>query len=193
MDRPHLAFKVDPEQIEMLVRRTKCGDKGAFAEIIQRFEKPIYIYCYHMLKSKEEAEDALQEIFIKAYEQIHQYRPAVSFSAWLYKIAYNYSLNQIRGKKRWYRFLTRYKHERPSCQNTESLVLLKDLLSSLTEEEKHILLLRAIHRYSFNEISEIMSIKSATVRKKYERLRRKLSEEDMNEGGEANAAIAKST
>ncbi|RRJ67633.1 sigma-70 family RNA polymerase sigma factor [Paenibacillus oralis] len=177
----------------MLVRRTKLGDKQAYAEIIQRFEKPIYIYCYHILRSREEAEDALQEILIKAYEQIQQYRPTVSFSAWLYKIAYNYSLNQIRGKKRWHRFLTRYKHERLSCQNTESQVLLEDLLSSLTEEEKHILLLRAIHRYSFNEISEIMSIKSATVRKKYERLRRKLSEEDRNEGGEANAAIAKST
>ncbi|BFH14952.1 sigma-70 family RNA polymerase sigma factor [Paenibacillus melissococcoides] len=98
MDRQHPGFKLDPEQIEMLVRRTKCGDKEAFAEIIQRFEKPIYIYCYHILKSREEAEDALQEIFIKAYEQIHRYRPTVSFSAWVYKIAYHYSLNQAEAK-----------------------------------------------------------------------------------------------
>ncbi|BFH14951.1 hypothetical protein WJ0W_000900 [Paenibacillus melissococcoides] len=55
------------------------------------------------------------------------------------------------------------------------------------------MLLRAIHQYNFNEISEIMSLKPATVRKKYERLRKKLSEEDMNEGGTANAALANST
>ena len=194
MDSHYREYKSNSEEIEMLVERTKLGDKEAFASIIKNFEKPMYIYCYHMLKSKEEAEDALQEIFIKVYEQIHKYRPNMSFSAWLYKIAYNYSLNQIRSKKRWFRFIDRYKYDQPETptQQIDSQTTLKDYLNLLTAEERHILVLRAIHRYHFNEISEIMNMKPATVRKKYERLRKKLQTKEVNEGGTANASITKS-
>ncbi|MBX4151816.1 sigma-70 family RNA polymerase sigma factor [Paenibacillus sp. FSL W7-1279] len=191
MDRHYGESKSNSEEIEMLVERTKLGDKEAFASIIRNFEKPMYIYCYHMLKNKEEAEDALQEIFIKVYEQIHKYRPNMIFSAWLYKIAYNYSLNQIRSKKRWFRFIDRYKYDQPetSTQQIDSQATLKDFLNLLTAEERHILVLRAIQRYNFNEISEIMNMKPATVRKKYERLRKKLQTKEVNEGGTVNASI----
>lgn len=194
MDRDYREYESSSGEIEMLVERTKLGDKEAFASIIRNFEKPMYIYCYHMLKSKEEAEDALQEIFIRVYEQIHKYRPNMTFSAWLYKIAYNYSLNQIRSKKRWFRFIDRYKYDQPetSTQQIDSQTTLKDFLNSLTPEERHILVLRAIHRYNFNEISEIMNMKPATVRKKYERLRKKLQTKEVNEGGTVNASITKS-
>lgn len=191
MDRHYRESKSNSEEIEMLVERTKLGDKEAFASIIRNFEKPMYIYCYHMLKNKEEAEDALQEIFIKVYEQIHKYRPNMTFSAWLYKIAYNYSLNQIRSKKRWFRFIDRYKYDQPetSTHQIDSQTTLKDFLNLLTAEERHILVLRAIQRYNFNEISEIMNMKPATVRKKYERLRKKLQTKEVNEGGAVNASI----
>ncbi|WP_028591407.1 RNA polymerase sigma factor [Paenibacillus massiliensis] len=194
MDRHYREYKSDSEEIERLVERTKLGDKEAFASIIRNFEKPMYIYCYHMLKSKEEAEDALQEIFIRVYEQIHKYRSNMSFSAWLYKIAYNYSLNQIRGKKRWFRFIDRYKYDQPetTTQQVDSQTTLKDLLKPLTTEERHILLLRAIHGYHFDEISEMMNMKPATVRKKYERLRKKLQTKEVKEGGTVNASITKS-
>lgn len=194
MDRDNRVCKFNSEEIEMLVERTKTGDKDAFASIIRIFEKPLYIYCYHMLKSKEEAEDALQEIFIRAYQQIHKYRPDMTFSAWLYKIAYNHSLNQIRGKKRWFRFLDRYKYDQPeaSVEQVDSQTTLKELLNLLNTEERHILVLRAIHQYHFNEISQIMNLKPATVRKKYERIRKKLQTEEVSEGGAVNASITKS-
>lgn len=194
MDRDYREHKSNSEEIEMLVERTKLGDKEAFASIIRKFEKPMYIYCYHILKNKEEAEDALQEIFIRVYEQIHKYRPHMTFSAWLYKIAYNHSLNQIRSKKRWFRFIDRYKYNQPepSPQPIDSQTTLKDYLNLLTTEERHIIVLRAIHQYNFNEISEIMNMKPATVRKKYERLRKKLQTKEVNEGGTVNASITKS-
>lgn len=99
MDRHYRENEAGAEEIEQLVERIKLGDKQAFTSLIRIFEKPMYIYCYHMLKSREEAEDALQEIFIRVYQQIHKYRPNMTFSAWLYKIAYHYSLNQLRSKK----------------------------------------------------------------------------------------------
>ncbi|GGH65577.1 ECF RNA polymerase sigma factor SigW [Paenibacillus silvae] len=194
MEKDYREAKSNSEEIELLVERTKLGDKEAFASIIRIFEKPMYIYCYHILKNKEEAEDALQEIFIKVYEKIHKYRPNMTFSAWLYKIAYNYSLNQIRSKKRWFRFIDRYKYDQPEnpSQQLDGQTTLKDFLNLLTTEERHIIVLRAIHRYNFNEISEIMNMKPATVRKKYERLRKKLQTKEVKEGGTVNASITKS-
>ncbi|CAI6079920.1 ECF RNA polymerase sigma factor SigW [Paenibacillus sp. JJ-100] len=194
MDKDYVASKSNSEEIEMLVERTKHGDKEAFASIIKTFEKPMYIYCYHILKNKEEAEDAAQEIFIRVYEQIHRYRPNMSFSAWLYKIAYNYSLNQIRSKKRWFQFIDRYKYDQSeaSTEEVESQTTLKEFLNLLTTEERNILVLRAIQHYHFNEIGEIMNMKPATVRKKYERLRRKLQSKDVLEGGKVNASITRS-
>lgn len=194
MDRQHREYQSNSEELAMLIQRTKLGDKEAFASIIRTFEKPMYIYCYHMLKSKEEAEDALQEIFIRVYQQIHQYRPDMSFSAWLYKIAYHYSLNQILSKKRWFRFIDRYKYDQPETpmEKVESQTTLKEFLDLLTTEERHILVLRALHRYDFNEISEMLNMKPATVRKKYERLRKKLQSKEAKEGGTVNASITKS-
>ncbi|WP_238651415.1 RNA polymerase sigma factor [Paenibacillus piscarius] len=194
MDRHYRENESNAEDIELLVERTKLGDKDAFTTLIRMFEKPMYIYCYHMLRSKEEAEDALQEIFIKVYQQIHKYRPTMTFSAWLYKIAYHYSLNQIRSRKRWFRFIDRYKYDQPETpvEHIGSQTTLKEYLDLLTAEERHIIVLRALHRYDYNEISEMLNMKPATVRKKYERLRKKLQAKEAKEGGTVNAPISKS-
>ncbi|WP_340026375.1 sigma-70 family RNA polymerase sigma factor [Paenibacillus sp. FSL K6-1096] len=194
MDRHYRENEAGAEEIEQLVERIKLGDKQAFTSLIRIFEKPMYIYCYHMLKSREEAEDALQEIFIRVYQQIHKYRPNMTFSAWLYKIAYHYSLNQLRSKKRWFRFIDRYKYDQPETpmEQIDSQTTLKELLDLLTTEERHILVLRALHRYDFNEIGEMLNMKPATVRKKYERLRKKLQAKEAKEGGTVNASVTKS-
>lgn len=65
-----------------------------------------------------------------------------------------------------------------------------ELLTYLTAEERHILLLKAVEQYTFDEISDIMGLKSATVRKKYERLRQKLMERISHKGEVARGTIA---
>ena len=65
-----------------------------------------------------------------------------------------------------------------------------ELLSYLTAEERHILLLKAVEQYTFEEISDIMGIKSATIRKKYERLRHKLMDRISQKGEVARGTIA---
>ncbi|WP_246494287.1 RNA polymerase sigma factor [Lysinibacillus agricola] len=71
--------------IKSIVEQVQTGDIQAYTEIIRCFQKPIYIYCYYLLGSKEEAEDASQDIFIKGLENINNFSYTVSFSAWLYK------------------------------------------------------------------------------------------------------------
>ncbi len=82
-----------------LVARAKAGDKDAFGELVQRHEDKIYGLCLKMLGNREDAEDVLQEVFIKAFQSLPTFREEARFSTWLYRIAYNACLMRIRKKK----------------------------------------------------------------------------------------------
>lgn len=172
--------------IKAIVERVQAGDIHAYTEIIRRLQKQIYTYCYYLLKSKEEAEDASQDIFIKGLENINNFSNTVSFSAWLYKIAHNHCMDLIKKKNKRFNFLQGFKKEHANdlVQRHEYSYddIIHELLEMLNAEERRILLLRSIEEYSFDEIASIMELKTATVRKKYERLRRKLNKEKL--GGE---------
>ncbi len=81
-----------------LVRSAKAGDAEAFGELVERNESKIYGLCLKMLGSPEDAEDCLQEVFIKAFKALPGFREEARFSTWLYRIAYNESLMRIRKK-----------------------------------------------------------------------------------------------
>lgn len=168
--------------IESIVEQVQSGNTRAYAEIIRCFQKQIYIYCYYMLGTKEEAEDASQDIFIKGLENIHKFSYTVSLSAWLYKIAHHHCIDVIKAKNKGYRFWLNLKQEQ--VKQTQAPIpeydeMVHRLLENLRVDEKRILLLRSIEEYSFDEIAAIMDMKAATVRKKYERLRKKLMRENM--------------
>ncbi|WP_422656921.1 RNA polymerase sigma factor [Paenibacillus sp. EC2-1] len=168
--------EVSKNEIEAVVAEVKAGDKQKYKIIILQFERQMYTYCYYILKNHTETEDAVQEIFIRAYENIHQYSRQVSFSAWLYKMAYHHLINMKKKQSRWLKLVEHVQEQQPTLQISQSEPVVYELLNYLTAEERHILLLKAVEQYTFDEISEIMGLKSATIRKKYERLRRKLME-----------------
>lgn len=180
--------------IEQYVIDAQKGDKEAFAVIIRAFERQIYTYCYYMLKNREEAEDALQEIFIKLYRSIQKYEHQVSFSSWLYKIAYYHCMDMFRKKSRQKKtlFLQKEIKELEHQQLQENIPEVEQLLMSLKVEEKHLVLLRAVEQYSFEEIGQIMECKPATLRKKYERIRKKLIREKKSKGGTTHEAMVRS-
>lgn len=167
--------------IKTIVEQVQTGDIHAYTEIIRCFQKPIYIYCYYLLGNKEEAEDASQDIFIKGLENISSFSYTVSFSAWLYKIAHHHCIDLIKKKNKGYKFWTSFKKNHASQTHRQEFRyndIIHELLEMLNADEKRILLLRSIEEYSFDEIASIMGIKSTTVRKKYERLRKKLMKEN---------------
>ncbi|MFD1908858.1 RNA polymerase sigma factor [Paenibacillus rhizoplanae] len=88
---------VDP--IEEKIRRIQGGEGGLYSDVIRLYQQRIYLYCYRLLNNKEEAEDAVQDILIKAYQNIGQYKPQADFTSWLYKIAYHHCLNLLRRQK----------------------------------------------------------------------------------------------
>ncbi|MEK3761698.1 RNA polymerase sigma factor [Paenibacillus sp. FSL R7-0337] len=176
--------------IERAVEAVKAGDKQSYEIIIKRFQRQIYTYCFYILKDHTETEDAVQEIFIRAYANLHRYGSSTSFSAWLYKMAYHHLINLKKKQSRWLRLVEHYKEQQRQEQVPPSESVTSELIACLTTEERHILLLKAVEQYTFEEISEIMGIKATTIRKKYERLRKKLLERAAQKGARKHGSIS---
>ncbi len=82
-----------------LVHAAQCGDKRAFAQLVERYEPRVYNLARKMMRNPQDAEDVLQETFISVYQHLDTFRAESSFSTWLYRIAMNASLMKLRGHK----------------------------------------------------------------------------------------------
>lgn len=163
------------EEIEQTVVRVQTGDVESFTFIVEAYQKPIYRYCCRLLGSRTEAEDAVQDILVKAYQNIGMYRPMASFSSWLYKIAYHHCLSLIRKRQSWRRVMTRFQPD-PPAESPEQMMdryifdePLAVALSYLNAEERNLLVLRIFEEQSFSEIAIIMGKNTDAVKKKYRR------------------------
>jgi RNA polymerase sigma-70 factor (ECF subfamily) len=179
--------------IETAVQGIKEGNTQSFELIIEQFQQQLFRYCYRMLGNTHEAEDAVQESFLKAYEKIRSYNKSISFSAWLYRITYNHCINIIRRKKllKFTPFLEEKsftgKGMEERLEENELNKLLNDALDKISPKDRCIIISKNIEEKSFEEIGIILDMKPATVRKRYERLRNKLKFIlAQNEGGMLN-------
>jgi len=167
-------------EIKKLIDQVLHGDPDAFELIVRNFERKIFTFCYFMLGNRQEAEDTAQEVFFKAYRNLARYRHDSDdlFLAWLYKIAANHCSTLLKRKKRWYLLMPLFKNDgnEKSAEQTfsDQADIQLQWLEGLTAAEKEILALRVIEDRPFQEISGILGINSATVRKRFERLKVKL-------------------
>jgi len=82
-----------------LVRRALRGDRRAFETIVRRYEQPLLNYVGRMVRDREQALDATQEVFLRAYSQLSSFRAEYKFSTWLFRIASNHLIDTWRKKK----------------------------------------------------------------------------------------------
>lgn len=82
-----------------IIKKVLKGDNEAFAELFFKHEKFIFNVVKKIVKLKEDAEDITQDVFIKAYENLTTFRGESKFSVWLYRIAYNLSINFFQRRK----------------------------------------------------------------------------------------------
>src|SRR4051812_23387106 len=88
------------EAAEDLVARATAGDEGAFAALTERHRRELHVHCYRMLASFDDAEDAVQETFLRAWRSRDQFEGGTQYRAWLYRIATNVCLDLIRRRNR---------------------------------------------------------------------------------------------
>jgi RNA polymerase sigma-70 factor (ECF subfamily) len=93
-----MSAELDPDAALML--RVKQGDTSAFAQLVDKYKQPVMNVAYRMLHDATEAEDLAQNVFVQVYKSADRYRVSSKFSTWLFTIARNLCLNEIRRRSR---------------------------------------------------------------------------------------------
>ncbi len=173
------------EQEQRWVEQARAGDKQAFSQLVQAYQRPVFNLTYRMLGNAEEAEDAAQEAFLRAYSKLHQYQPERKFSTWLFSIANNHCIDRLRKRRKTFVSID----DNPVLQNLESelpqpepLLMRRELslhvqklLDELPPDYRTPLILRYWEEYSYEEIAETMEISVSAVKSRLFRARQKMA------------------
>src|SRR3954463_15974191 len=93
-----MSAETEPDAALML--RVKQGDSGAFTELVDKYKQPVMNLVYRILRDATEAEDLAQNVFVQVHKSAHRYEVSAKFSTWLFTIARNLCLNEIRRRTR---------------------------------------------------------------------------------------------
>lgn len=167
-----------------LVRRTLAGDLSAFECLVRRYQQTVFDIVFRILRHKEEAEDIVQESFIKCYKNLDKYDPGRPFSPWLYRIASNLALTRIRQLKRR-RFLpwdivSSQMADRNAVNPAASLEAVEikqeiaSLLAKLKPLDQLVIILRYYQDLNYDEIAYILETTHNNVEVRLCRARQKL-------------------
>lgn len=166
--------------MEEIIEAVKKGDKESFRDIIRLYENDIYRYILKFVSDKACAEDLTQEVFIKAYTKIGQYKKSISFKAWLYKIAKNITLNHIKREKKIRDLYKTYEQPQNLVESYSEAV--ECALDRLEIEEKNLLILKSVEDLSFKELKVVFNKSEVALRKQYQRIKVKFKN-FLSEGG----------
>lgn len=148
--------------------------------IINNYYESLYRYCYKMMRNKEDAEDIVQEVFISINNLLESKKNIKLHNNYLYKMAYNQCVDNIRRSK-IIKFISFEKSGMEDLQYKKDIYFEDELSEELTKimfslngEERSLLILKAIEDMNYDEISKIMGKTVASLRKQYERTRKKV-------------------
>jgi RNA polymerase sigma factor (sigma-70 family) len=161
-----------------LIDKCKRGDSKAQFEMYRLYYKSMYSVSLRIVNDEGEAEDIMQESFLKAFKKMDTYKGEVSFGAWLKKIVVNRSLDHLKKKR------VQFEEVNPRLQlpddNEEyrevDVEHIKRAISSLPDGYRVILSLHLIEGYDHDEISQILGISNSASRTQYSRAKARLKE-----------------
>jgi RNA polymerase sigma-70 factor, ECF subfamily len=166
-----------------IIDRCKSGEQKAQFQLYKLYYKAMYNTCLRIVNDSLEAEDIMQESFLKAFEKINFYKGEVSFGAWLKRIVVNHSLDELRKRKLITDSLEDSVYEIKEEEKKEGNEDAQWKIEEVKKEINHLpdgyriaLSLYLIEGYDHDEISEIMNISSSTSRSQCARAKKKLIE-----------------
>jgi RNA polymerase sigma-70 factor, ECF subfamily len=145
-----------------LVKRFLKGDHNAFTELVDRYSRPLMLFCLKMLHDQEEAKDVSQQVFLKAYEHLPGFSMNSSFKTWLYAIAINSIRDAFRRKKQEYSGDGHLDVIDPAESVTDrldkhrQLHKLRILIEMLPEKQRLTVLLRLYEELDYKEIANLI-------------------------------------
>ena len=178
---------------EEVVRRVLAGDTALYEIILRRYNQRLYRVARAIVRDDNEAEDVMQDAYVRAYENLHQYEGRSVFAAWLTRIAVNEALARVRRRKRFDQLDNVSEDGEPSVdpatdaldpeQTTSQAELgriLEESLLGLPEQYRTVLMLRDVEELSTTETAEVLSLSEENVKVRLHRgralMRKKLFE-----------------
>ena len=179
----------DPIILEWIVAVRDRADQDAFAEIVYSFQDAVYNLCYRMLTERTEAEDATQEAFIRAYNNIDRYDMSRPFKTWLLSIASNHCIDRLRKRRMKYFSLDEtlpgdmqlaissdIPNPEVQVARAEHSEYIQSLLNQLPEDDRAGIILKYWYEYSYAEIADVLDTTESAVKSRLFRARRTLAE-----------------
>jgi RNA polymerase sigma factor (sigma-70 family) len=162
-----------------LIQALQQGEESAFKLLVTNYQDRVYNTILGFLQQAEDAEDLAQDVFIKIYENIHQFKQESALGTWIYRIAVTQSLDFIRRKnrkKRGGKLLSwlgidneeslhpkEFEHPGVIAENKEKSTVLFKAVNTLPENQKTAFLLQKLEGLTQNEIGDILKISSGAV------------------------------
>jgi len=174
-----------------LVRDCRHGNKEAFKELVERYQRKVVAVALGMVHNREDAIEIAQETFVKAYENLAKFKGESSFYTWLYRIVVNRAIDFQRRERRHptvaledrvgagEAYEDTLKEERPTdpfheTQAREIGDRVNEAINELTPDHKAVILLREVEGLSYEEISRVMQCSKGTVMSRLHYARKKL-------------------
>ncbi len=160
------------------------SEANDFIEMAAPFEKSLYLTCYSLLKSRQDAEDALQETMLRAFRSFSSFRRSAKIQTWLRKIAVNVCIDMTRKRKNILSIdeLTEEGSEQKDSspgpyeqlERAERMRILSEALDEMKPEARNLILLRDVQGISYEEIADILDQPVGTVKSGLNRARHSL-------------------
>ncbi|MCC5925367.1 MAG: sigma-70 family RNA polymerase sigma factor [Bacteroidetes bacterium] len=164
----------------LLVERAQGGDQLAFKALFDKYRQPLYYHILKMVHRDDVIEDLQQEIFLKAFDNIHSYNTGFAFSTWLYRITTNHTIDFLRKKRLQTTSIDdpvktkdgemRVDVEDEDASSDEAVIqkqrqkIIRDALQTLPEKYRMVIQYRHMEELSYQEIAELMDLPLGTVK-----------------------------
>lgn len=178
---------------DKLVQEAIGGSEKAYKRLVEKYERALYYHILKMIKDKNKVEDLVQEVFVKAFDNLHSYNTNYAFSTWLYRIATNHTIDYLRKKKLQTLSIDEPVKQRDgemkmqlpdeSAQTDRKIIrsqrqkMVQKAIEALPEKYRAVIKLRHMQEKSYQEIAEILDSPLGTVKAHIFRAREMLYKE----------------
>lgn len=180
---------------EALMERLAIGRHEAFEELLARYEAPVITFCYGFMRNREAAEDLAQEAFMRVFRNAKRYQPVAKFTTWLYRIAANLCINELKkgklrqnisldepagsdpdGTKIIERIATQQNSPISEVERREAQGLIGKAIDHLPDDQRTTLIMVEYHHLPYEEIAEILGVSVSAIKMRVKRARETLRE-----------------
>ncbi len=176
-----------------LMRDLAAGNHRAFEELMRRYQHALVTFCYGFTRDRETAEELAQEAFLRVYRNAARYEPVAKFTTWLYKIAANLCINELKKNKlRPHVSLDDTSNHDPEgtkiidrmafggtgpvneAEKHEAQVLIRRAIDTLPEDQRTTLIMVEFHHMPYQDIAEVLGVTVSAIKMRVKRARETL-------------------